>query len=462
MTTAVLDVVTLENARSLAVAALRSEVGIIAMHNMYGLAFAFILQLPLTDPSPASVSYQGAKALAFLGAILCDSTGQEVNKFSVYAAAIAIARLAVEHGIPRALHSLANTREWIADPSGPINQVFQSAIEWAPSAYTSLSQYFLVGPIIMVNIETFCGAMRNTIVSFASNLKELLNNHINLFVLPVLCTLFVVGALLIIVRSRRTIMTGLVRVGTGKRRLLGSITSSLGKIRRGRRTTMSAAVLSGIVATSSFAMIASTGLQPYEGWLNGITTPTAYAGSILEQIFEQTMSWTGPHLGTLNEFARVVSKIPDPEYIHKWIQPRITDLFEMGQSAFKLFWPPKAPKAKYILGSEGQSCTAACAAADTTCSDSIHGDATYGEDIALDAVRLSGLPLRGKDEFRDNLRVRDGYYVNEESRRFAVPGLWKTDEGYADVTWKNPSYTQTPSRCDATWRDMRRLCACAP
>jgi hypothetical protein len=428
---------------------------------MYGLAFAFILQLPLTDPSPASVSYQGAKALAFLGAILCDSTGQEVNKFSVYAAAIAIARLAVEHGIPRALHSLANTREWIADPSGPINQVFQSAIASALSAYTSLSQYFVVGSIIMVNIETFCGAMRNTIVSFASNLKELLNNHINLFVLPVLCTLFVVGAILIIMRSRHTIMTGLVRVGTGTRRLLGSITSSLGNIRRGRLTKMSVAVLTGIVATSSFAMIASTGLQPSPGWLDCITTPTAYSGSILEQTL-WSLSWAGPHRGTLNEFARVVSKIPDPEYIHKWIEPRITDLFEMAESAFKLFRSPKAPKAKYILGSEGQSCTAACAAADTTCSDSIHGDATYGEDIALDAVRLSGLPLRGKDEFRDNLRVRDGYYVNEESRRFAVPGLWKTDEGYADVTWKNPSYTQTPSRCDATWRDMRRLCACAP
>jgi hypothetical protein len=334
MTTAVLDVVTPENARNLAVAASRSEVGKIAMHSMYGLAFAFILQLPLADPSPASVPYQGAKALAFLCAILCDSTGQELNKFSVYAATIAIARLAVENGnIQGALRSLANTKQWIADPSGPINRGFQSAIDSALSAYTSLSQYFVVGPIIMVNIETFCGAMRNTIVSFASNLKELLNNNSSLFVLPVLCTLFVVGALLIIMRARHTIMAGFVRARTGTRRLLGSITTALGKIRWGISTKMSVAVLAGIVTTASFAMIASTGLQPSTGWLDSITTPTAYSGSILEQTM-WSLSWAGPHRGTLNEFARVVSKIPDPDYIHKWIEARITDLFAMAQSAF--------------------------------------------------------------------------------------------------------------------------------
>ncbi len=114
-----------------------------------------------------------------------------------------------------------------------------------------------------------------------------------------------------------------------------------------------------------------------------------------------------------------------------------------------------------MVGSDGQSCTDACANAGTRCTNALHGSSTYGMDIALEAVRQSGLPLRVNDEFQNNLRVRDGYEVRGGDY-YAVPGFWRTDEGKADVNWKNPNFTGMPSRCEARWSAMRRVCACDP
>ena len=82
-------------------------------------------------------------------------------------------------------------------------------------------------------------------------------------------------------------------------------------------------------------------------------------------------------------------------------------------------------------------------------------------DIALEAVRQSGLPVRTNDEFQNNFRVRDGYTV-DQSWYYSVPGFWITEDQKADVTWKNPNYADMPSNCDSRWGDMMRVCACDP
>ena len=154
----------------------------------------------------------------------------------------------------------------------------------------------------------------------------------------------------------------------------------------------------------------------------------------------------------------MLNKNPDRNYIHSWIELKLTELFGVSKSVFTLFM---SPKVTYVTGSEGQSCTKACQAANTKCSDSVHGAATYGIDIARDAVKKSGLPLRGNDEFQDNLRVRDRYEVLGDNYK-AVPGFFSTEDGKADLNWKNPSHTQTPSTCGASWDHMMRICACDP
>jgi hypothetical protein len=102
----------------------------------------------------------------------------------------------------------------------------------------------------------------------------------------------------------------------------------------------------------------------------------------------------------------------------------------------------------------------------------VHGAATYGRDIVFSALRDSGheqfnepnRPELSEEEWRDNLRVRDEYNFNGGEFR-AAPGLWlRSDRGpnQAIPNWKNPQFTRTPSTCDVTWSEMRRLCACTP
>ena len=76
-------------------------------------------------------------------------------------------------------------------------------------------------------------------------------------------------------------------------------------------------------------------------------------------------------------------------------------------------------------------------------------------------MRRHGLEQSGNngDEWQDNLRVRDDYTNNGADFR-AVPGLWIYDNGKAAPDWKNEAYTSMPSKCDATWGGMRRVCAC--
>jgi hypothetical protein len=344
MTTAVLDVVTLENARSLAGASLHVG-GKIAMNSLYALAFDFILHLPL-DGAALTPYQEGAKALAFLGAVLCDSTGKVIDNFSVYAATIAIARLAVENdNIKSAFQSLAANPGWIAQRYDPINieQVLMGAADPAILAYTNLSEYFVVGPTNLVNIKPFCDSMGNALGKFASTLQNsvvpYLDNYFAYFVFRIL---FVVCCILMITRARNAIMMGLARVSTGSRDLLGSITTALGQIRMSRSTStkMKVGALAALVGTSSFAMIASTGLPTYTGWLNGITTPTAYSVSILE-VTMGPLSRAGPHQGTLNELAGVLNKPHKHPYFHEWIEARITDLFEMANSAYSHLTRPR-------------------------------------------------------------------------------------------------------------------------
>ena len=118
-------------------------------------------------------------------------------------------------------------------------------------------------------------------------------------------------------------------------------------------------------------------------------------------------------------------------------------------------------QARYTVGSKGQNCTEACASAGSVCSNNTQGRSTYGMDIALEAVRQSGLPVRTNDEFQNNFRVRDGYTV-DQSWYYSVPGFWITEDQKADVTWKNPNYADMPSNCDSRWGDMMRVCACDP
>ena len=82
-------------------------------------------------------------------------------------------------------------------------------------------------------------------------------------------------------------------------------------------------------------------------------------------------------------------------------------------------------------------------------------------DIALEAVRRSGIQVRTNDEFQNNFRVRDGYTVSGNDY-YSVPGFFITDDGRADLNWKNSNYTSMPSQCDARWGPMVRVCACDP
>ena len=119
-----------------------------------------------------------------------------------------------------------------------------------------------------------------------------------------------------------------------------------------------------------------------------------------------------------------------------------------------------------MLGPKGQNCTETCASAGSTCTNDRQDRATYGRRIALDALDRSGLqqfddPNLNDDEWRDNLRVRDNYTYHG-SEYHAVPGLWIRGNNQAVLNWKNPGYTQRPSRCDTRWGDMMRVCACEP
>ena len=122
--------------------------------------------------------------------------------------------------------------------------------------------------------------------------------------------------------------------------------------------------------------------------------------------------------------------------------------------------------ARYVLGAKGRNCTDTCANAGSACKNDRQARATYGRQIALDALERSGLqqfddPALNDEEWRDNLRYRDEY-TNNGNDYYAVPGLWIRGKNQAVPNWKNPMYTQMPSRCDARWGDMMRVCACEP
>jgi hypothetical protein len=128
--------------------------------------------------------------------------------------------------------------------------------------------------------------------------------------------------------------------------------------------------------------------------------------------------------------------------------------------------PPAAPQAswssgqaRYTIGSKGQNCTEACATTGSVCSSSTQGRATYGMDIALEAVRRTGIQVNNNQEYQDNLRS-DGYRPGGEY--YAVPGFFINDNRQANLHWKSPNYTSMPSQCDARWGDMVRVCACDP
>ena len=129
--------------------------------------------------------------------------------------------------------------------------------------------------------------------------------------------------------------------------------------------------------------------------------------------------------------------------------------------------PPQASwssgKARYVLGGVGASCTDVCTGAGTSCTNSTQGSETYGWEIAVEALKQSGLQQYSNqdlnnEEWRDNLRVRDGYsYPGGEFR--AVPGLWIRGN-QAVLNWKNQNHVGTPSQCDTRWGPMMRMCAC--
>ena len=119
-----------------------------------------------------------------------------------------------------------------------------------------------------------------------------------------------------------------------------------------------------------------------------------------------------------------------------------------------------------MLGVKGRNCTETCATAGSRCTNDRQARATYGRKVAFDALERSGIarfdnPDLNDEEWRDNLRVRDGYEVNGGDY-YAVPGLWIRSNNQAVPNWKNPGYTRLPSRCDARWDHMMRVCACDP
>jgi hypothetical protein len=118
------------------------------------------------------------------------------------------------------------------------------------------------------------------------------------------------------------------------------------------------------------------------------------------------------------------------------------------------------PSWPFEVGAAGASCAATCEGKGLVCDEERQGAATYGREIAFEALRRAGVAQHGRseDEWQGSFRVRDKY-TSSGDQVLSMPGLWM-HESEASPNWKSERHTSVPSTCAARHEGLRRVCAC--
>ena len=120
------------------------------------------------------------------------------------------------------------------------------------------------------------------------------------------------------------------------------------------------------------------------------------------------------------------------------------------------------PSWPFEVGAAGASCAKTCEGKGLVCDEETQGSATYGREIAFEALRRAGVAQHGRseDEWHGSFRVRDKY-TSSGDQVLSMPGLWM-HESEAAPNWKSERHTSVPSTCAARHEGLRRVCACKP
>ena len=120
------------------------------------------------------------------------------------------------------------------------------------------------------------------------------------------------------------------------------------------------------------------------------------------------------------------------------------------------------PSWPFEVGAAGASCAKTCEGKGLVCDDERQASATYGREIAFEALRRAGVAQHGRseDEWQGSFRVRDRY-TSSGDQVLSMPGLWM-HESDAVPNWKSERHTSVPSTCAASHEGLRRVCACKP
>lgn len=118
------------------------------------------------------------------------------------------------------------------------------------------------------------------------------------------------------------------------------------------------------------------------------------------------------------------------------------------------------PSWPFEVGESGASCAATCEGKRLVCDEERQASATYGREIAYEALVRAGVVQneQSEDEWHGSLRVRDDVTASGDHAR-AIPGLWMRGS-LAEPNWKSERHTTVRSTCAASHAGLRRVCAC--
>ena len=118
------------------------------------------------------------------------------------------------------------------------------------------------------------------------------------------------------------------------------------------------------------------------------------------------------------------------------------------------------PSWPFEVGESGASCAATCERKRLVCDEERQASATYGREIAYEALVRAGVAQneQSEDEWHGSLRVRDDVTASGDHAR-AIPGLWMRGS-VAEPNWKSERNTTVRSTCAASHAGLRRVCAC--
>ena len=118
------------------------------------------------------------------------------------------------------------------------------------------------------------------------------------------------------------------------------------------------------------------------------------------------------------------------------------------------------PSWPFEVGESGASCAATCEGKRLVCDEERQASATYGREIAYEALVRAGVVQneQSEDEWHGSLRVRDDVTASGDHAR-AIPGLWMRGS-MAEPNWKSERHTTVRSTCAASHAGLRRVCAC--